>query len=70
MRRDALSVAFSGRNEATLAPLLAFLTKYVNDRRWGVRVLHICDYLLGKCGSVLTLSFFQISIQVLWGSHL
>ncbi len=47
IRRDALTTAFSGRNEMTLEPLLKYLVSHINDIRYGSALIYACDCVLG-----------------------
>ena len=46
-RRNGLKTALGGRNEKSLAMLLQYLSKYINDSRFAPLLIEITDIVLG-----------------------
>jgi U3 small nucleolar RNA-associated protein 15 len=49
VHRDALRVALSGRDEVTLEPILAFLSRHVTDPRFGEMAAEVAGVVIGEC---------------------
>ena len=47
-RRDGLTIALSGRNEAELRPLLHYLIKFMTLPKYAPLLLDICDIVVGE----------------------
>lgn len=48
-----LETALSGRNEATLEPLLSFLARYTTNARYGALLLDVCSMVFNLYSPVL-----------------
>ena len=51
--RDGLETALSGRNEATLKPLLAFLVKHISAPQYARTLVEACGRVLGLYASIV-----------------
>ena len=50
--RDGLRVALSGRDDVTLEPILAFITRHVTDPRFGQMASNVAGVIIGMLPTV------------------
>jgi U3 small nucleolar RNA-associated protein 15 len=56
IRRQALSVPLSGRNEVTLKPLLVFCVKHIRNPKYTTSVLPVANHILDLYSQIIGLS--------------
>ena len=47
-RRQALKTALGGRSEKSIAPIMNYVTRYINDSRFSSLLVEVSNEILGK----------------------